>query len=146
MENRNGLLMDFRVDQADGQAEWRNALTMLEQVAGARRITVAGDKGYDVRGFVNACRRLHVTPHVAQNIARNGGSAIDARTTRPIGYAISQRKRKLVEEIFGWSKTVGNFRKSRFVGLVKNQLAGFMVAASYNLLRIAKLLPLPEPA
>lgn len=146
MENRNGLLMDFRVDQADGQAEWRNALTMLERVAGARRITVAGDKGYDVRGFVDACRRLHVTPHVAQNIARNGGSAIDARTTRPLGYAISQRKRKLVEEIFGWSKTVGNFRKSRFVGLVKNQLAGFMVAASYNLLRIAKLLPLPEPA
>jgi transposase len=146
MENRNGLLIDFRVDQADGQAEWRNALTMLEQVAGARRITVGGDKGYDVRGFVEACRRLDVTPHIAQNLDRNGGSAIDARTTRPAGYAISQRKRKLVEEIFGWSKTVGNFRKTRLVGLAKNKLAGFLVAAAYNLVRLAKLLPLPEPA
>lgn len=146
MENRNGLLMDFRIDQADGQAEWRNALTMLEQVAGAQRITVGGDKGYDVRGFVEACRKLDITPHVAQNLSRNGGSAIDARTTRPLGYAISQRKRKLVEEIFGWSKTVGNFRKTRLVGLAKNKLAGFMVAAAYNLVRLAKLLPLPEPA
>jgi IS5 family transposase len=82
MENRNGLLMDFRVDQADGQAEWRNALTMLEPVAGASRITVGGDKGYDVRGFVEACRKLGVTPHIAQNLDRNGGSAIDGRTTR----------------------------------------------------------------
>jgi transposase len=146
MENRNGLLIDFRVDQADGQAEWRNALTMLERIASARRITVGGDKGYDVRGFIDACRKLRVTPHVAQNLGRNGGSAIDARTTHPAGYAISQRKRKLVEEIFGWGKTIGNFRKTRFVGLAKNKLAGFMVAASYNLVRIAKLLPLPEPA
>jgi transposase len=146
MENRNGLLMDLRVDQADGQAEWRNALTMLEQVAGAQRITVGGDKGYDVRGFVEACRKLGVTPHVAQNLERNGGSAIDGRTTRPVGYIVSQRIRKRVEEIFGWSKTVGNFRKTRLVGLAKNKLAGFMVAAAYNLVRIAKLLPLPEPA
>lgn len=146
MENRNGLLMDFRVDQADGQAEWRNALTMLEQVAGARRITVGGDKGYDVRGFVEACRKIGVTPHVAQNLSRNGGSAIDGRTTRPAGYIVSQRKRKLVEEIFGWGKTVGNFRKTRLVGLAKNKLAGFMVAAAYNLVRLSKLLPLPEPA
>lgn len=146
MENRNGLLIDFRVDQADGQAEWRNALTMLEQVAGNRRITVGGDKGYDVHGFVEACRKLGVTPHVAQHLSRNGGSAIDARTTRPVGYVISQRKRKLVEEIFGWGKTVGNFRKTRLIGLAKNKLAGFMVAAAYNLVRLAKLLPLPEPA
>jgi transposase len=146
MENRNGLLMDFRVDQADGHAEWRNALTMLEQVAGGQRITVGGDKGYDVRGFVEACRKLGVTPHIAQNLERNGGSAIDGRTTRPVGYIVSQRIRKRVEEIFGWSKTVGNFRKTRLVGLAKNKLAGFMVAAAYNLVRIAKLLPLPEPA
>lgn len=147
MENRNGLLIDFRVDQADGQAEWRNALTMLEGVAGARRITVGGDKGYDVRGFVKACRQMQITPHVAQkNLEHQGGSAIDGRTTRPAGYLISQRKRKLVEEIFGWGKTVGNFRKTRLVGLAKNKLAGFMVAAAYNLVRIAKLLPLPEPA
>jgi len=146
MENRNGLLMDFRVDQADGQAEWRNALTMLAPVAGASRITVGGDKGYDVRGFVEACRKLGVTPHIAQNLDRNGGSAIDGRTTRHAGYIVSQRIRKRVEEIFGWGKTVGNFRKTRLVGLAKNKLAGYMVAAAYNLVRIAKLLPLPEPA
>jgi transposase len=146
MENRNGLLMDFRVDQADGQAEWRNALAMLEQVATTRRITVGGDKGYDVRGFVEACRKLGVTPHVTQNLERNGGSAVDGRTTRPVGYIISQRIRKRVEEIFGWGKTVGNFRKTRLVGLAKNKLAGFMVGAAYNLVRLAKLLPLPEPA
>jgi transposase len=146
MENRNGLLMDFRVDQADGRAEWRNALTMLETVAVAGRITVGADKGYDNRGFVEACRRMRITPHVAQNLDHNGGSAIDGRTTRPAGYLVSQRKRKLVEEIFGWSKTVGNFRKTRLVGLAKNKLAGFMVAAAYNLVRLAKLLPLPEPA
>ena len=146
MENRNGLLMDFRVDQADGQAEWRNALTMLEPVAGAQRITFGGDKGYDVRGFVEDCRKLGVTPHIAQTIAHNGGSAVDGRTTRHVGYVVSQRIRKRVEEIFGWGKTVGNFRKTRLVGLAKNKLAGFMVGAAYNLVRLARLLPLPEPA
>jgi transposase len=146
MENRNGLLIDFRIDQADGHAEWRNALTMLETVTGTGRITVGGDKGYDNRGFVAACRRMHITPHVAQNLDHSGGSAIDGRTTRHAGYLVSQRKRKLVEEIFGWGKTVGNFRKTRLVGLAKNKLAGFMVAAAYNLVRLAKLLPLPEPA
>lgn len=119
---------------------------MLERVAGARRITVGGDKGYDVRGFVKACRQMQITPHVAQNLEHNGGSAIDGRATRPAGYVISQRKRKLVEEIFGWGKTVGNFRKTRLVGLANDKLAGFTVAAAYNLVRIAKLLPLPEPA
>jgi len=119
---------------------------MLEQVAGAQRITVGGDKGYDVRGFVEACRKLGVTPHVAQNLERNGGSAVDGRTTRPACYLVSQRIRKRVEEIFGWGKTVGNFRKTRLVGLAKNKLAGFMVGAAYNLVRLAKLLPLPEPA
>src|ERR1041385_2461902 len=117
MENRNGLLMDFRVDQADGQAEWRNALTMLEPVAGASRITVGGDKGYDVRGFVEACRKLGVTPHIAQNLDRNGSSAIDGRTTRHAGYIVSQRIRKRVEEIFGWGKTVGGLRKLRYRGI-----------------------------
>jgi transposase len=146
MENRNGLLVDLRVDQADGQAEWRNALAMLEHVASSRRITVGGDKGYDVRGFVGACRKLNITPHVAQNLRGRGGSAIDGRTARPGGYVVSQRIRKRVEEIFGWTKTVGNFRKTRLIGLAKNKLAGFMTGAAYNLLRIAKRLPLPEPA
>lgn len=147
MENRHGLVLDFRVDTADGRAECRNALDMLDRVVPKKRwITLGADKGYDNRAFVAECRRRRVTPHVAQTLARRGGSAIDGRTSRNAGYAISQRARKRVEEIFGWAKTVGNFRKSRFIGLAKNRLAGFMVAASYNLLRLAKLLPLPEPA
>ena len=147
MENRHGLLLDFRVDTADGRAEWRNALAMLGRVApGKRRITLGGDKGYDNRAFVADCRARCVTPHVAQNITARGGSAIDSRTARHSGYAVSQRIRKRVEEIFGWVKTVGNFRKSRYIGLAKNQLAGFLVAAAYNLVRLSKLLPHPEPA
>jgi transposase len=147
MENRHGLLVDFRVDTADGRAEWRNALDMLDRAVPKKRwVTLGADKGYDNRDFVSQCRRRRITPHVAQNTARRGGSAIDSRTSRSDGYAISQRIRKRVEEIFGWTKTVGNFRKSRFTGLAKNRLAGFMVAATYNLVRLAKLLPLPEPA
>lgn len=147
MENRNGLVIDFRVDTADGRAEWRNALDMLDRAVQKKRlVTLGADKGYDNREFVAQCRRRRITPHVAQNTARRGGSAIDGRTSRSAGYAISQRIRKRVEEIFGWTKTVGNFRKSRFIGLAKNRLAGFMVAATYNLVRLAKLLPLPEPA
>jgi len=147
MENRHGLVIDFRVDTADGRAECRNALDMLDRVVPKKRwVTLGADKGYDNRDFVAQCRRRRITPHVAQNTARRGGSAIDGRTTRNAGYAISQRIRKRVEEIFGWAKTAGNFRKSRLVGLAKNRLAGFMVAASYNLLRLAKLLSLPEPA
>jgi len=146
MENRNGLLVDFRVDTADGRAEWRNAQAMLARASPGKRLTVGGDKGYDDRKFVAECRKLGVTPHVAQNVNRNGGSAIDERTTRFVGYAISQRIRKRVEEIFGWAKTTGNFRKSRFIGLAKTRLAGLIVATSYNLVRLAKLLPLPELA
>lgn len=147
MENRNGLLIDFRVDSADGRAECRNALIMLARASpNQRRVTVGADKGYDQRGFVAECRKLGVTPHVAQNLNRNGGSAIDARTTRFAGYAISQRIRKRVEEIFGWGKTVGGLHKSRFIGLAKNRLNGFLVAASYNLVRLARLVPVPEPA
>lgn len=147
MENRHGLLVDFRVDTADGRAEWRNAMAMLARaLPNKRAATVGADKAYDNRTFVGWCRGRRVTPHVAQNLNRQGGSAIDGRTTRSAGYAISQRLRMGVEEIFGWAKTVGNFRKSRFVGLARNQLAGFFVAASYNLIRLAKLLPLPEPA
>jgi transposase len=147
MENRHGLLIDFRVDTADGRAEWRNAVTMIDRAVSSKRtVTLGADKAYDTRAFVDWCRTRRVTPHVAQNINKQHRSAIDGRTTRCPGYAISQRIRKRVEEIFGWAKTVGNFRKSRFVGLAKNQLAGFFVAASYNLIRLAKLLPLPEPA
>src|SRR5271165_3048157 len=145
MENRHGLLVDFRLDQADGRAERRNALEMLEGVATCRRVTLGADKNYDTRAFVAGCRQLRVTPHVAAHVRRSGGSALDTRTTRSAGYAVSQRLRKRVEEIFGWAKTIGGFRKTRFIGLARTRLAGLMVAATYNLMRVAKLLPVPVP-
>jgi IS5 family transposase len=111
-----------------------------ETLVGSRPITVGGDKGYDTFEFVDDCRSMNVTPHVASNTGRRGGSAIDARTTRHAGYAISQRLRKRVEEIFGWMKTVGGFRRTRYKGIARTQLAGHMVAAAYNLVRTAKLL------
>jgi transposase len=139
MENRNGLMIDLRVGQASGRAECEQGLEMPRAVRGPRRITVAGDKGYDTAAFVANCRALKVTPHVAQNERRPGGSALDLRTTNQPGYAVSQRVRKRVEEIFGWIKTVGGFRKTRYVGLGPNQLAAHILAAAFNLLRIAKL-------
>jgi transposase len=144
MENRNGLLVDLRIEEANGFAERETALRMLdEKLPGTKRITVAGDKGYDTHGFVERCAQLDVTPHVAQNTSRRGGSAIDGRTTRHPGYAISQRIRKRVEEIFGWTKTVGNFRRTRYRGKERTQLAAYLVGAAYNLLRMAKLLGAP---
>jgi transposase len=142
MENRNGLLVDFQVDEANGTAERTNALEMLWKHAkpGA---TVGGDKGYDTSDFVGRCRFQGIVPHVAQNITECRGSALDARTTRHAGYAVSQRKRKLVEEIFGWMKTVGNFRRSRHKGRRLTQLAAYLVGATYNLLRIARLQVVP---
>jgi transposase len=142
MENRNGLIVDFQIDLADGRAERRNALEMLDNsVSGQRRITLGADKGYDTRDFVAECRTRNTTPHVAQNITKHRGSNIDARTAAKTGYEISQRIRKRVEEIFGWMKTVGGFRKTRYVGFGPNQIAATMTAAAYNLLRIAKLMP-----
>ena len=141
MENRNGLMIDVRVGQASGRAECEQGLEMLQELRGPRRITVAGDKGYDTAAFVTSCRALNVTPHVAQNEWRLGGSALDLRTTGRPGYAVSQRVRKRVEEIFGWMKTVGGLRKTRYRGLDRTQLHAYLVAAAYNLLRIARLSP-----
>jgi len=142
MENRHGLLVDFQVDEANGTAERTNALEMLWEHAppGA---TVGGDKGYDTANFVEECRYLGIAPHVAQNITEYRGSAIDERTTRHDGYALSQVKRKLVEEIFGWMKTVGNFRRTRFKGRALTQFAAFLVGAAYNMLRVTKLIAPP---
>lgn len=142
MENRNGLLVDFRVAEANGTAERDVALEMLEDnKARSRSITLGADKGYDTRNFIERCREINVVPHVAQQITPHRGSAIDARTTRHPGYAISQRLRKRIEEIFGWAKTVGGFRRTRFRGRARTQLAAFFVGAAYNLLRIARLAP-----
>lgn len=101
IENRNGLIVTTEVLQANGTAERDAALVMLEHIPGEHRVTVGADKAYDTKDFVSECRNLMVTPHVAQNTKRTGGSAIDERTTRHDGYAISQRKRKRIEESFG---------------------------------------------
>ena len=135
MENRNGLLVDFRVDTATGIAERESALVMLAAHA-TDGATVAGDKGYNQRPFVERCRELGVTPHVAEKVKY---SAIDARTTRHAGYSVSMVIRKRIEEIFGWAKTIGGFRRTRFRGVERTQQAGFFVGAAYNLLRIANL-------
>ena len=135
MENRNGLVADVEVLQANGTAEQDAALVMMEQIPGDQPVTVGADKGYDTKDFVAEARHMHVTPHVAQKRK----SAIDGRTTRHAGYAISQQRRKRVEEIFGWMKTVGGMRKLRHRGL---QLVGWMftlAAAAYNIVRIRNL-------
>jgi transposase len=141
MENRNGLLVDLQIAEASGTAERRVALEMVDDnLPGERRITLAADRGYHTRDFVDACRRRHVTPHLADKAAH---SALDGRTTRVPGYSTRQRIRKRVEEIFGWAKTVGGFRRTRFRGAKRTQLAAYIVGAAYNLTRMARLLALP---
>jgi transposase len=145
-ENRHGLVVNTEVFQANGTAERDAALVMLEQVPGGRRITVGGDKGYDTKDFAAECRNLKATPHVAQNTKRNGGSAIDKRTTRHSGYAVSQIKRKRIEECFGWMKTIALMRKVRHRGIEKVGWVFTLAAAAYNLVRMRKLLASPVGA
>lgn len=139
VENRNGLILDAQVFQALGTAERDAALSMLEKVPGTSRLTVGGDKGFDTFGFVAECRNLHVVPHVAQNHGRRGGSAIDGRTTRHPGYAVSQRKRKRIEECFGWLKTIALLRKLRHRGVGKIDWIFTFACAAYNLVRLRNL-------
>jgi transposase len=140
IENRNGMLVNLAVMPADGHAERDAAVMMLEESIGPDgNATVGGDKGYDTRDFVADCRELGVTPHVAQNINARRGSAIDGRTTHHAGYEISQQFRKRIEEVWGWMKTVGGFRKTRFKGQQRTEAAAFMVGAAYNLVRMANL-------
>ena len=142
MENRNGLIVDLRIEQATGYAEWDGAMAMLdEHVPEPVGVTLGADAGYDTRAFVAACRERGITPHIAQTRDTRRRSAVDGRTTRHAGYAVSQRLRKRVEEIFGWAKTVGCFRRTRFRGRARTRLAAHLVASAYNLIRIAKLLP-----
>jgi transposase len=142
-ENRNGLIVNTEVFPANGLAERAAATAMLEQIPGIRRVTVGADKGYDTRDFIAECRHLGVTPHIAQNTKRSGGSAIDQRTTRHDGYAISQKKRKRIEECFGWLKTVALIRKVRHRGIEKVSWIFTFAAAAYNLVRMRKLAPIP---
>lgn len=139
MENRNGLVVDTRLTQANGRAEREAALEMLAALPGKRRRTVGADKGYDTRDFVARSREGKVTPHVAQNTSGRR-SAIDGRTTEPTGYSVSQRVRKRVEEIFGWLKTVGLTRKTRFRGVARVGWMFTFAAAVYNLVRMRNLL------
>jgi len=139
VENRNGLIVNTELFEANGTAERDAALVMLEQISGTKRVTVAGDKGYDTKDFVAECRNMKVTPHVAQNNNRPGGSAIDARTARHAGYQISQLKRKRIEESFGWLKTIALMRKVRHRGIFKVGWVFTFAAAAYNLVRMRNL-------
>jgi transposase len=139
MENRNGLVVEARVTEATGTAERDAALGMMIQLPGDHRKTLGADKGYDTRDFVALLGTQNVTPHVAQNTARKGGSAIDERTTRHVGYEVSQRKRKLIEEVFGWLKTVGPMRRPHFRGLRRMGWWFKFSVAVYNLVRIRNL-------
>jgi transposase len=140
IENRNGLVVDTELLTCAGTAERDAAMLMVERLEGTGRVTVGADKGYDTKDFVKEMRHMQATPHVACNEKRPGGSAIDGRTTRHEGYQISQVKRKRIEEVFGWLKTVALLRKTRHRGV---SLVGWMftfAATAYNLVRMRNLL------
>jgi IS5 family transposase len=143
MENRNALFVDACLTQADGHAERIAALHMIEPRADRpRAITLGADKAYDAEDFVNELRALKVTPHVAQNTSGRT-SAIDARTTRHVGYAISQRIRKKIEEGFGWIKTIAGQEQTKFRGCERAGWAFTFATAAYNLVRLPKLMAAP---
>jgi transposase len=144
MEHRSGLIVKTMVTPADGHGERDAAVVMIERRPGAHRLTVAADKAYDTRDFVKNLRDMHVTPHVAQYPAtRQRRSAIDGRTTRHPGYTISQQKRKLVEQSFGWMKTVGGLRQLRHRGGPLVTWIFTFTAAAYNIVRMRRLLAVP---
>ena len=138
MENRNGLVVRARLTQATGTAERETAVEMIAELGGNHRVTVGGDKGYDTKEFVECLRDLNATPHVARNTSGRS-SAIDHRTVRHDGYTISQRCRKRVEEIFGWMKTIGPMRQTRFRGRRRVDWMFVLSAAAYNLVRMRNL-------
>jgi len=142
-ENRSGLIVECELTQASGTAEREAGLRLLERQRARRRgrLSVGADRGYDTAAFVAGVRELGVTPHVAR---KQRGSALDGRTTRHAGYAVSQRRRKLVEEPFGWMKTVGGLGKLRHRGKAKASAIYTFACAAYNLVRLRTLLA--EPA
>jgi len=142
MENRNGLVVDTRLTRATGTAEREAALDRAARIpGGTRQVRLGGDKNYDTQDFVAKLRDAAVTPHVAQHQHARRRSAIDARTTRHQGYAISPRKRKRVEEIFGWIKTIAGLRKTRHRGRKRVSWMFTFAAAAFNLVRMRKLAP-----
>jgi len=139
MENRNGLVVDAVVTQATGFSEREAALEMMGRVP-AGHATLAADKAYDVTGFIDSLRALGVTPHVAQNLTRRGGSAIDGRTTRHPGYAVSQVIRKRIEEVFGWGKAIGPMRKTKLRGVTRVGFEMLLTVTGFNLIRMRNLM------
>lgn len=147
MENRHGLLVDITVTAATGTAERDAALTMVDRLRdrGGQPVSVGADKGYDTQGFVAALGERGIHPHITQNAydtpkARRTSAVPETVATSP-GYAISQRKRKLIEEGFGWMKTIGGLRRTRYRGIARTQMSAYLTATAYNLLRISRLLP-----
>jgi hypothetical protein len=148
MENRNGLAVDGVITQSSGIAEFAAALSMASDLPSGHR-TMGGDKGYDSKDFVMELRELGITPHLAQHAYDTGKvmrrSAIDGRTTRHPGYGVSQRKRKRIEEIFGWLKTVAGLRQSKFRGFDRVGMSFTFTLTAYNLTRMSRLLAEAEP-
>jgi transposase len=147
-ENRNGLVVSTLTTRAYGSAERDAALLTAEALPGTRRVTLGADKGYDARDFIAELRHMEITPHIAQNDT-NRQSAVDERTTRHAGYQVSQKKRKRIEEVFGWMKSIGLLRKLRHRGLDRVGWMFTFTAAAYNLLRIRNLMrgsPQPQCA
>jgi len=140
MENRSGLVVGAVVTHADGTSEREAALRMLDTVAGNHPKTVGADKAYDTADFVACCRQRNITPHVAQNATRRGGSAIDGRTTRHAGYRLSQVIRKRIEEHFGWGKTVGRIRQTVFRGIRRVDQHFKLTMTASNLTRMARIM------
>jgi transposase len=139
MENRHGLFVDTRLTRVSGHAERLAALEMIEPRADRpEAITLGGDRGFDAADFVMDLREINVTPHIAQNMSRR--SAIDRRTTRHPGYAMSQRLRKRIEEGFGWMKTIAGLKKTKYRGIGRVGWSFTMAAAAYNLIRLPKLM------
>ena len=139
MENRNGLIVQGDLTQADGHAERKAALDMVHRHSpgSTRRLTLGADKGYDAGGFISDLRQACVTPHVAQK-ARY--SAIDGRTTRHEGYALSQKHRKKIEEAFGWAKTVGGMAQTMYRGVERVRSRFILTMVANNLARLPRLL------
>lgn len=143
MENRHGLIVKAKVSEANGTAERDTAIELLSELPGRRRKTVGADKAYDVKSFIEQCRAQHITPHIARNEQRPGGSNLDGRTTRHAGYEISGQKRKRIEETFGWGKMIGLIRQVKVRGLDRVNAVYLMTCMGWNLTRMRSLMAQP---
>lgn len=138
IENRNGLVLEVAVTQANGHAERAAALVMADRHGVKAGATLGGDKGFDTADFIADLQERQIEPHIARNES-NRESAVPKSVSSSPGYEISQRRRKIVEEVFGWAKTVGGMRKSRFVGVALTRVQALLVFATYNLVRMRSL-------